>query len=162
MINNQATSTFGLLFVALLFTIVSCDSARTYEKWVDFDEMQWSADSIVTFDMELGDSLAEYDLVFGVRNTNLYPYQNLWLMMSLDGPDSISFQDTIQLQLAKIDGEWLGTRGAHLYTTMLPLYRDVKFYKPGSYALSIMHGMRTETGNLDGIASIGFRIEQND
>lgn len=152
-------STFGVVFAILLFTIVSCDSTRVYEEWVDFDNMQWSIDSTVSIDMELTDSLAAYDLVLGVRNTNLYPYENLWLMVSLDGPDSISFQDTLQLQLAKVDGQWLGKRSASLYTTKISLYQDVRFYKAGSYTFSMKHGMRE--ASLDGIASVGFRIEQN-
>lgn len=159
MTRKLTNSTFGVVFAILLFTIVSCDSTRVYEEWVDFDNMQWSSDSTVTFNMEFTDTLAAYDLVLGVRNSNLYPNENLWLMMSLDGPDSISFQDTLQLQLAKIDGQWLGKRSASLYTTKISMYHDVRFYTTGSYTLSMKHGMRKDL--LDGIASVGFRVEQN-
>lgn len=139
---------------------MSCDQTREYEAWVDLDDMHWHEDSLLQFNMHMGDTLQKYDLKLGVRNTNLYPFQNIWLLVSLDGPSGISFQDTLQLTLAKDDGQWLGERSANLYTMVKPLYSGVQFYKPGDYRIVVQHGMRQEY--LEGIANVGFRIEQTD
>lgn len=155
--NLQNKNIFIVVLLISMFGF-ACDENRVYEQWVDFEDIQWHEDSLVNFDMTLEDSLVQYDLRFGVRNTNAYAYENLWLLMSLEGPFGIFFEDTVQLTLAKNDGAWLGKRSANLYTSIMPLYRDVQFYKPGDYTLRVRHGMRSEL--LEGIASVGFRIEK--
>ena len=149
------------IFVLFLFSMSSCDNTRVYEEWQDMDGNVWNEDSVCSFTFNLEDSLASYNLNLGIRNTNLYPYQNLWLMTSLrGGNDGFSYQDTIQLKLASKSGEWYGQRSASIYSYVMPLYRQLKFQSVGEYTFTIKHGMRKDA--LNGVSSVGFRIEQTE
>ena len=147
-----------ITFALSVFLMFACDSNRVYEEWKDMKGNEWSEDSTCSFTFEIKDSLALYNLNFGIRNTNLYPYQNIWLLASVEGGrNDFSYQDTIQLVLANKNGEWFGDRSASLYTYVTPLYGHLPFYSTGEYTFTIKHGMRREV--LKGVSSIGFRIE---
>ena len=148
----------GLALILLIFGLSSCDSNRVYEEWQDMEGNAWESDSACLFTFEIEDSLALYNLNVGIRNTNLYPYQNIWLLASVEGGAGyFSYQDTIQLVLANTNGEWFGKRSASLYTYVTPLYRQLSFYSAGKYTFTLKHGMRKDT--LKGVSSIGLRVE---
>lgn len=157
MIKKKRNSAVYTTFVIALFFMFSCDSSRVYEDWQDMKDNVWHEDSTYSFTFEIDDSLTMYNLNFGIRNTNLYPFQNLWLLTVVEGGDGFSYQDTIQLTLANKSGEWYGNRSASIYTYVAPLYRRLRFYTTGEYTFSLQHGMREEA--LKGVSSIGFRIE---
>jgi len=147
-----------VLSVLLMF---ACDRTRVYEEWHDMKDMVWIEDSTYSFTFEVEDTLSLYNLNFGIRNTNFYPYQNIWLLTSIDGEQNgFSYQDTIQLVLANKSGKWFGKRSASIYTYVTPLYRQLPISKGGEYTFSIKHGMRKDS--LNGVSSIGFRIETNE
>lgn len=154
----------NLIAVALMLVLVSlfaCDRTRVYEEWQDMKHNQWHADSVCTFTFEVQDSLLLYDLNFGIRHTNLYPYQNIWLIIDVEGgKNEFVYQDTIQMVLANKNGKWFGKRSASIYTYASSLYRQLPFYSAGGYTFRIQHGMRKET--LNGVSSIGFRIETSE
>lgn len=156
--NNSRNIFVSITFALSVFLMFACDSNRVYEEWKDIKGNEWNEDSICSFTFVIEDSLALYNLNFGIRNTNLYPYQNIWLLTSVEGGrNNFSYQDTIQLVLANKNGEWFGKRSASLYTYVTPLYRQLPFYSAGEYTFTIKHGMRREM--LNGVSSIGFRIE---
>ncbi|MDA3853539.1 MAG: gliding motility lipoprotein GldH [Bacteroidales bacterium] len=147
-----------LTFTPFVFLMFACDNSRVYEEWQDMEDNVWNEDSTCAFTFDIEDSLVMYNLNFGIRHTNLYPYQNIWLITTVNGgKNDFSYQDTIQLVLASKSGEWFGDRSASLYTYVTPLYRKLPFYSAGKYTFAIKHGMRKE--NLNGVSSIGFRIE---
>jgi len=155
--NHIAWSAVLLLFV---FLITACDDKRVYEEWLDVPSMQWSADSTQHFVFSIEDTTSLYNMNFGVRHMNTYPYQNLWLIAHFTGPDDFNYQDTIQLVLANKTGSWYGKRSAGLYTYVAPVYRHLPFLKAGEYRFELTHGMREE--ELAGLAAIGFRVEKAD
>ncbi len=144
-------------FVIPLLLMFACDATRVYEEWQDLPAMSWHEDSACVFSFEMEDTTALYNMNFGLRNTNLYPFQNLWLLTSIEGPDGFLFQDTIKVVVANKSGQWYGKRSASIYTYTMPLYRNLSIPKAGAYDVRMKHGMRRE--KLEGVASIGFRIE---
>lgn len=145
------------IFILLSVISVACDNTRVYEEWLDIKDAQWNEDSSVCFTFNIEDSTALYNLNFGVRNTNLYPYQNLWLLTSIDGPANFSYQDKVQMVLAKDNGEWYGRRSASLYTYTVRMYSGLQFAHPGEYRIELKHGMRQ--AELKGMSSVGVRLE---
>lgn len=152
----ENTSLFGVLLLLLLLT-AACDSTRVYEEWEDIKGEMWALDSVYHFSFALEDTTMLYNLDLGIRNTNRYPYQNLWLLTSIHGPENFSYQDTILFALANKSGEWYGRKSAHLYTYVARLYRDLRFYTPGDYTFSVRHGMRKQ--ELIGVSNVGLRLE---
>lgn len=136
----------------------SCDQTRLFEEWKELDGVEWDVDSTLSFTFDVEDTISVCNLLLGVRNTNMYPYRNIWLMTSVHGPNNILFRDTVQLALASNSGEWYGKRSASLYSYMVPLYSQLRFFSTGEYTVELQHGMRKDP--LNGISSIGFRIEK--
>ena len=149
-----------ITFVTFLLTSQSCDPARVYEEWNDFDTMVWHQDSLCQFCFEIADTSHSYDLRLGIRNNNRYPFQNLWIISAIQGPDSLFFQDTIPFMLANKSGQWIGERSASVYTYMAPMYSSLRFYVPGKYTISLSHGMNEEA--LKGMISVGVRVEKDE
>ncbi len=145
-------------FFLFLYLFTSCDKSRVYEEWHDVKGNLWNKDSSACFSFDIEDSLATYNINFGLRHTNLYPYENIWLLTNLETEDSsISYSDTIQLVLANKEGVWYGERSARIYTYVVPLYRGIRFPLPGKYSFRIKHGMRED--ELLGVTSVGLRVE---
>jgi gliding motility-associated lipoprotein GldH len=92
-----------------------------------------------------------------VRNSDLYPYQNLWLLCKQEQPDSMVVTDTLECMLADDFGKWLGN-GMTLYQNVFSLRDRYYFPDTGAYTLNIRHGMRDEL--LKGIENIGLLIEK--
>lgn len=146
------------LYAILLFVFCSCDQTRVFEEWKELDGVAWSVDSTLTYTFDVEDTTSVCHLLLGVRNTNTYPYRNIWLMAEIQGPNNIMFRDTVQLHLANNIGEWYGKRSASIYTYMMPLYSQLRFFNQGEYTVQLQHGMRADP--LVGISSVGFRVEK--
>ena len=152
-----------LLFV--LFFIISCDKKYVFDEYKTIDN-SWHKDSIVTFTAPEIDANKKYNLFLNVRNNNNYPYNNLFLIVSLEQPDKKVLVDTLEYQMANPDGTLMGEGFTDFKTSKLIYKENFTFQKKGKYKISIQHANRT-TGKikgvekLEGISDIGFRIELN-
>lgn len=148
----------SFIFVSLVTLIVACNGGRVYDKWIDIDEYTWVHDSVFVFEYIIEDTSIMYDVNLGLRHVNQYPYQNIWMLTSMQSPNGVVYKDTIQCQLANEFGEWYGKRGAGIYNYVLKMYSGVKFADVGTYNICIQHGMREN--NLNGVAAVGIKIDQ--
>ncbi|NDV45919.1 gliding motility lipoprotein GldH [Paludibacter sp. 221] len=151
-----------LLFITLLAVALfsSCKNNNVYLSYHAVNPNGWNKDSIYTFEFDIVDTIASYNIYINVRNTPDYPYQNLWLFLSETQPDDAMSNDTIEFYLADHRGKWLGT-GAGSTKEMPVIYKEsIYFQKSGKYTFDITHGMRTE--DLKGITDIGIRVEKLD
>lgn len=146
-----------IIFILLLFSFTACDNQRVYEKWVDVEDFVWSQDSSYVFEFDITDSLALYNVNFGLRHLNQYPYQNIWLLSTLEGPDSLVYSDTIQYVLADEHGMWYGKRSAGINNYVKRMYSALPFIHTGHYKITLSHGMREQL--LTGVSGVGVRIE---
>ncbi len=145
-----------LLFSSLFLT--GCINNDVYLKYKTITTNGWNKDSLCTFDIQIKDTTASYNLYVNIRNRGEYPYQNLWLFLSKMSPDSTLIRDSIECYLADKRGKWLGT-GIGSVLEMPVLYQQkVKFSKAGRYQYKITHGMRDSV--LIGINDIGMRVEK--
>ena len=151
--------TICFTFALVLIGLVACNSSTTYNKWTDIEGLQWSKDSAYHFVFEIQDTNADYNIDFGIRHLNQYPYQNIWLLTDLQKRDSTSFVDTIQYKIADEYGVWYGKHSAGLYSFNARMYSKVKFSSLGQYIITLNHGMREQT--LLGVSAIGIKIEKN-
>ncbi len=152
----------GNLFLLILtmLSVVSCQNNDIYFQYQQVNPDGWSKDSIYTFDINIPDTTTSYNMYINLRHTPDYSYQNLWLFLSQQTPDSIISKDTIEFYLANNRGEWLGTGSGGL-KEMPVLYEQNKiFKKAGIYQISICHGMRNDL--LKGVNDIGIRVERTE
>lgn len=154
-------SSFLFVIVAILF--ISCDKKRVFDEYKAVGK-SWDKDSIVTFTLPEIDSTKQYNLFVNVRNNSNYPFNNLFLIVSLVGSNGFTQVDTLEYQMADNEGNLLGEGFTDVKTSKLVYKEKVKF-KAGKNILHIKQAVR-ETGKingvekLDGITDVGFRIEK--
>jgi len=153
----------SILFVLMLILISSCDKQRVFDEYKSVGN-SWHKDSIVTFELPKLDSKKMYNLYINIRDNDDYPFNNLFLIVSLEHPNRKIKVDTLEYQMTNPDGTLLGEGFTDIKENKL-FYKDkVNFTQKGIYRIHIKHAVR-QTGkiigvsSLDGITDVGFRIE---
>ena len=149
-------------FYLLILTIslVSCDNT-VYENYYSFENESWNSDSLKSFDFEIMDTLATYNLSLNIRHSTDYEYQNLFLFLSGD------LNDTIELELADKIGKWNGSGLSDIREFEYLLAKNKVFSKKGNHSINIEQAMRfgpkEKIQNLEHVSDIGLIIrKQND
>ena len=149
---------FFILGILLLTAIVSCDRKRVFESYEKLDEQGWNKDSVVTFKVELTDTIKNHNMYVNIRNKGTYPYSNLWLFLSIGSPDGKLVTDTVEFSLAEASGRWKGSGIGDLHDNQILYRTSVYFPHKGEYTFQIKQGMRDNV--LKGIRDVGLRIEK--
>lgn len=152
-------------WIVLIAGIVlsSCDSNQVFDKYKTVPN-QWNKDSIISFNITPPDSTKAYNLFVNIRNTSAYKYRNLFLIVDMNFPNGKVIKDTLEYEMAKPNGELLGTGFADVKENKLWYKESVIFKEKGEYKVNIQHAMRKNgdvegIDELEGVTDIGFRIE---
>jgi gliding motility-associated lipoprotein GldH len=154
----------SILLVLMVVCFFSCDKKRAFDEYKSVGSA-WNKDSIVTFDLPVLDSTKKYNLFVNLRANNNYKYKNLFLIVSLEMQNGFTKVDTLEYDMADVDGNLLGDGFSDIKESKLFYKEKVKFR--GKYKLQIKQAVR-ETGKvpgvklLDGITDVGFRIEKTE
>lgn len=161
---NMSKSFFKTLLFGLFFVVISCDKKQVFDEYKEFDGT-WKKNKKATFTFEQKDTTNVYNMFLNVRNNNEYPYNNLFLIVSLNQPDGKVLVDTLEYQMANADGTLMGTGFSDIKESKLWYKENYSFEKPGKYTLEVEHAVR-QTGkvqgvqDLVGITELGLRIEK--
>jgi gliding motility-associated lipoprotein GldH len=145
----------NLVIAIISLLLTACGGNVVYTQFKSLPVKGWEADSLVTFEPVINDTLANYEMQITIRHTDAYPYQNMWLFVGIEKDSTVLLTDTIEFYLANDRGEWLG---GGLTVKELPLlYREShQFANSGTYRITLQQGMREET--LKGITEVGVQI----
>ncbi len=152
------------MVLAALLMLVSCDSKMLTGEMVELPG-SWHKDEVVTFQIPQMDSLKKYDLFLHLRNTNDYPFNNIFLIASIEFPHGLTVTDTLEYRMANPDGTWLGTGIGTVKESKLVYKENVSFFEEGVYTLSVSHAVRNNgevqgVSQLEGITEVGYSIEE--
>ncbi|MFN3756770.1 MAG: gliding motility lipoprotein GldH [Flavobacterium sp.] len=151
---------FGLLF----FVLLSCDKNRVFDQYIAVDNA-WHKDSILRFEFEANDTLSYHQLFVSLRNNKDYPFNNLFLIVSVEDPEQKTTVDTLEYEMAYPDGSLMGKGFSDVKENKLYFKESYRFKNIGKYILGIQHAVR-DNGRvegkevLNGIQEVGFRIER--
>ena len=150
-----------LALASLLMLQLSCYDSRLYEDYADFDQKIWLADSTAQFQFEVDNPDLKYNLYLNIRNTNTYPYHNLYVRYQLqDSTGNELINELVNQNLYnEKTGEPLGSGLGDIYSHQFLLRKDISFSQSGIYHVSLDQYMRQDT--LQGIVSAGIRLEKN-
>jgi gliding motility-associated lipoprotein GldH len=151
-------SMFLLLVSLFLF---SCDSNKMYEQYIEVENGVWKKENLAKFTVEVVDTINAHNLYINVRNKGNYQFSNLYLFVTIQGPDGGSSTDTVNCVLADKRGKWLGKGIGDLWDLRLPYIGGFKFAQSGKYIFTYEQAMRVENG-VEGITDLGLRIERKD
>ena len=153
-------------FILIGLMTISCDKKRVFDEYKSVGS-QWHKDSIVSFDLPKLDPKKQYNMFLNVRDNDDYPFNNLFLIVSLEHPNRQVNVDTLEYQMTNPDGTLLGEGFSDIKENKL-FYKDkVNFTQKGIYKVRIQHAIR-QTGKIEGvkvlpgISDVGFRIESVD
>ncbi len=140
------------------FLSFSCIDNAVYHEFKQISAAQWSKHDTLMFSP---DSLQvspneRYDIYLEVLHNKGFGYQNLWLFVTPDANDSLSVQDTLQVQIADRFGKWHGVGAGGLVQVDTLLLKGVTFAPQRKYVLQIVQGMRDEP--LSGIEKVGVKV----
>lgn len=153
----------SFLFLLSALAFVSCDKKSVFDEYRSVGS-SWNKDSIVSFKLPELDKTKKYDLFVNIRNNNDFPYNNLFLIVSMEQPDKKVLVDTLEYKMANSDGTLLGEGFSDIKTSKLVYKENQGFNLKGDYIIKIQHANR-QTGkiigveNLKGVTDVGFRIE---
>ncbi|WP_264520111.1 gliding motility lipoprotein GldH [Flavobacterium sp. N1994] len=156
----------SILFVFVLFLIISCDKKRVFDEYKSVGNT-WHKDSIVSFDLPKLDPKKSFNLYVNVRDNDDYPFNNLFLIVSLEQPNRQTKVDTLEYQMTNPDGTLLGDGFSDIKESKLFYKGKAAFTQKGIYKVHIKHANR-QTGKIEGVTSlpgisdVGFRIESTE
>ena len=153
----------SLLYFLVLISLFSCDKKRVFDEYKSVGG-SWNKDSIIRFDLPKLDSKKQYNLFLNIRDNNDFPFNNLFLIVSLEQPNKTTLVDTLEYQMANPDGSLLGEGFTDVKESKL-IYKERMKFTSGAYKINIKQAVR-QTGKvsgvtkLEGITDVGFRIEK--
>ena len=155
--------TSSILFILILSSLFSCDKTRVFDDYKSVGTA-WNRDSIVKFDLPKLDPIKKYNVFVNLRNNDNYPFNNIFLLVSVENPDGLTKVDTLEYAMANPDGTLLGDGFSDTKESKLFYKENLNFDKKGKYKIRIQQAIR-QTGKtvgvkeLDGISEVGLRIE---
>ena len=125
----------------------------------------WDKENQLEFQIPQLDSLKKYNVFLNVRNTNDYPFNNLFLIVSMEFPHGKTLVDTLEYKMAYPNGEWMGEGIGSVKENKLLYKENVSFFEEGNYNITITHAVRNNgevegVSRLDGITDVGYSIEE--
>jgi gliding motility-associated lipoprotein GldH len=156
----------SFLIILLAILVISCDKKRVFDEYKSVGN-SWHKDSIVAFDLPQLDKAKKYNLFLNIRDNNDYPFNNLFLIVSMEMPNKKVQVDTLEYQMSEADGSLLGDGFTDVKESKLFYKEDVNFNLKGKYKVKIQQANRqtgkvTGVKKLAGITEVGFRIESKE
>lgn len=152
------------ILIVLCLGFTACDSNQVFDEYRSVSN-SWHKDAVMEFTIKPIDSVTPYNLFVNLRNDSNYKYSNLFLIVEMDFPNGKITKDTLEYEMTKPDGTFLGTGFSDVKENKLWYKENLVFKEQGDYLIKIQHAMR-ENGKtqgvleLEGITDVGFRIEK--
>src|SRR5690606_34872198 len=154
--NKTVKTSFILIFsiFASMFLSSCADEHFIFEQNVEIPNAEWIASEKAILKVNITDTVSQHNFYINVRNTEAYPYRNLYVFVKTTFPNEKTSRDTVGIILADVTGKWIGSGSGflnssrHLSNTILFKYNK-RFPISGEYVFEIEQAMRTDT--LEGI-----------
>ncbi len=146
--------------IACAFLLYSCDKSKVYEKYISIPDANWSENSPVKFEVDIQDTIHPCNILVSIRNSESYPFRNLFLEFKSEYPNELSSTDTLEFYLISPNGKPLGNCTGDLCDIQYEVAKNQIFKQVGLHTFTIKQIMRTADGNLPLIVDVGLRIEK--
>ncbi len=144
------------MITTLLFQ--SCEKNQVFEKNVSIEKYSWKNSDKIKFEINVLDTFATYNVYINIRHTTIYPYSNLWLMITIISPDGNQSRQKLEIPLANEEGSWHGEGMGDVWDLKYLAQQNALFRQQGKYTFEFEQIMRQDP--LPGIMAMGLRVEQ--
>ncbi len=145
-----------ITIVIATMVLVSCNTNVVFNQNVELPTEGWYKNNAVAFNIDITDSIANYNFGLDIRNTTNYRYSNLYVFLITEFPNGNISRDTIECVLANHEGKWLGKGWGDIKENRIILKSNLRFPLTGSYRFLIQQAMRVDT--LTGIHDVGLSL----
>lgn len=145
-----------LIIALFFFCLTSCSNDAYYEENITISGRTWGYNVIPYFDVNIDDKDAKYNVYINLRHSGEYDYANIFVLLHEKGPALNDTSYRKEIQLAELDGRWLGRSAGSLYEVQYLAKEDFVFPDTGIYRFAIEQNMR-EDPLLD-IEDVGIKI----
>ena len=149
----------AIVLFSILLIFSACNRPKIFDAYVAFENNSWSVNNRPTFYIDIQDTINSHSIYFNVRNTGDYAYANLFVLLTIQGPQTKAETQRFEFKLAEKDGKWLGSGLGDIYSNQMKMIQSLKFPKKGVYSFSIEQNMRDNP--LQGIEDVGIKIARN-
>ncbi len=153
-------------FFFLLILGISCNENLIVSEYQSNPSGVWAKEDVKQFTFDQKDTISSYDIFIDIRNDDFFPFSNLFIIADLIDPNGNIQRDTLEYEMARPDGEWLGKGLGSIKENKLWYKENINFTVNGVYMLELSHAMRKNGANegileLQGITDVGFSIEKH-
>jgi gliding motility-associated lipoprotein GldH len=159
---KEMRSIFLTLLIVLAF--IACDNKTVVSETRTLSG-NWGQQDVIEFTIPQLDSLKKYNMFLHLRNTNDYPFNNIFIIASINFPHGKVVTDTLEYRMAEPDGMWLGAGIGNIKESKLWFKENISFFESGNYTLSVSQAVRNNgdvggVSQLSGITEVGYSIEE--
>ncbi len=151
------TITFKI--IVLLLIAASCRPGRIHEEHRKMEHVAWKKHQDMTFEFEVEDVSASYDIYLAIRHVTIYPFDNLLVSTVLTTPGGEKRYTDYDFAIKDKDGNFLGEGLGDLWDINLPLRKRFTFSEPGTCLIELENRMLKSI--TPGIVEIGLIVEKN-
>ena len=138
--------------------LAACDREYFFFEAKEISSSGWNADEPAVFEFDTQDTSSYLNFFLDLRNTDDYPYRNIYCFIEMEFPNGRSLTDTLHYPtLATPEGKWTGKGVGSTYDSNILYKQGKKLPLPGEYRIKVTHAMRDRT--LVGIERVGIHIE---
>jgi gliding motility-associated lipoprotein GldH len=149
---------FGLFLLSMIL-LVSCNSKKIFENYQDIENMKWSRDKVVTFEVDIEDTSTPFNVELAIRHTSYYVWANLKVNLTTIYPSGEERTRDYDFFLRNEDGSFKAEGAGDLWDISFPLLDKINFSETGKYIFKIQNIMpQPET---DDIMQVGLVVKKN-
>lgn len=142
--------------------LTACTGQVVFQQDAQVPEGIWQRNWKPAFAFDMEDTTMACDFYIDIRHTGEYPYSNLYLFTTMEGPAGKTSTDTVECTLADATGRWYGKGTGFIFSNRFKahvLYRmGDRFPEPGTYRFTLEQAMRSEA--LEGVIDVGISVER--
>jgi gliding motility-associated lipoprotein GldH len=146
-------------FFSLLLLV--CCNTKTESSYNVFEEDSWHADSIITLNHDVVDSITKHNLYLKIRHTTDFEYQNIFLFVCFQEK-----RDTIEVTLSEKNGKWLGRGFGDIKEVEYCFAKEITFNSKKTSIVTVEQAMRygdlPAITNLKGIIALAINIKKSE
>jgi gliding motility-associated lipoprotein GldH len=145
-------------FALLTVFLTSCDSRDIiFEKKVELKDKRWTYADSLQYTFPIKDTTKIYSIYLQVAHEQVYPFQNIYLMLHTQFPSGKRIDNRINIDLAEPTGKWNGDCSGDVCELEIPIQEGAYFNETGNYTLTVEQYLRQDT--LVGISAVKVMLE---
>lgn len=153
------------LLICMVFVFMSCDSNGVFDTYVAIPKHQWSSENTIEFAVQSNDTLSKHNVFIQLRNTEEFEFSTLFIIGEIEFPNGTQVIDTLEYEMADVEGKWLGTGYTSIKENKLFYKENIQFNQSGIYTFSLRQATRKMADivgkkPLKGVSDVGLRIEK--